>query len=93
MPTKGEYLLKIEPELHKITNTVIGPGKYNTENKYYIYKDGDIEKLTLNKKHILEIVNSKESLVIKYVKSNRLSFSSEEDIVKIFQFYDSQSNE
>lgn len=88
-----EYLLKIEPELHKITNTVIGPGKYNTENKYYIYKDGDIEKLTLNKKHILEIVNSKESLVIKYVKSNRLSFSSEEDIVKIFQFYDSQSNE
>jgi hypothetical protein len=86
-----EYLLKIEPELHKITNTVIGPGKYKIEDKYYVYKDGEISKLNLNKKQILEILKKYKSEVLKYTKDYHLSFSDEEDVIKIFNFYNNQS--
>ncbi|MGZ0014997.1 hypothetical protein [Yeosuana sp. AK3] len=84
-----KHILKVEPERHKITNTVIGPGRYEIESKYYIYKNNELNKLVLNKKYILEMLAAKNSLISKYQKDYKLSYSKEEDVIKIFQYYNS----
>lgn len=83
-----EYFAKIEPELHKITSTVIGPGKYVIENKFYLYKNRNLEKIWLSKKNVLKIVDSEKSLVLKQARKRKLSFSKEKDIIEIFKYYD-----
>ncbi|MDO7170715.1 hypothetical protein [Mariniflexile sp. AS56] len=87
-----QFILKTEPELHKITNTIIGPGKYKIEYKYHIYKNGDMVKLNLNKKHVLEVMGSIKPLVLKHVKNNKLSYTKEGDVIKILQYFDTQLN-
>lgn len=84
-----EYTVKIEPELHKITSTVIGPGKYKKESKYFYYEKGILKKIKLKKKDILKVLSSKKGKVLEYVKGYKLSFNKEKDIIKIFKFYDS----
>ncbi|WP_339917019.1 hypothetical protein [Yeosuana marina] len=83
-----EYSVKIEPELHIITSTVIGPGKYVIEDEFYLYKNGNLEKLWLNKRNVLKMLNSEKSLILKQAKNCKLSFSKEKDIVEIFKYYD-----
>ncbi|MDN3492640.1 hypothetical protein [Winogradskyella bathintestinalis] len=83
-----EYIVKIEPELHLITNTVIGPGKYVTEEHLYLYKNDAIEKFWPNKKNVLNVLNSEKSAVVKYKKNRKLSYTKEEDLVQMFQYYD-----
>jgi hypothetical protein len=82
------YSLEIVPEKHKITNTIIGPGKYEIKSEYFLNYNGNLEKFKLRKKDILNKSNSRKNIVIRYVKNNKLSFSKEEDVIKIFNFLD-----
>ena len=82
------YSLKVVPEKHKITNTVIGPGKYEIENDYFLINNGKLSGIKLRKKDILQHVNTKKDKVSKYVKDHKLSYSKERDIVKIFEHFE-----
>ncbi len=84
-----EYFVEIKPELHIITSTVIGPGKYVIEDKFYLYTtNSGLSKFWLSKKNVLKMVNSKKSLVLKQARKRKLSFSKEKDIIEIFKYYD-----
>ena len=84
-----EYSVKVEPELHIITSTVIGPGKYVIEDKFYIFKNNKLDKFWLSKKNTLKMLSSQKQLILKHSKNNKLSYSKENDIVEIFKYYDS----
>jgi hypothetical protein len=83
-----EYTVKIEPKLHIITSTVIGPGKYKKGSKYFYYENGKLNEIKLRKKDIIEVLNLKKDKVLKYVKSQNLSYTNEKDVIEIFKFYD-----
>lgn len=64
--------------------------EYIDDHDYYFVNDtGNIEKIRLGKKSILSVLNNKEGEVKKYASENNISFSDEEDIVKLLTFYDS----
>lgn len=54
---------------------------------YFIYNGNNLEKIKLNKKKILKLINPKNVRAIKkYIKSNNFSYSIEKDVVKILIF-------
>ncbi|MCK0125454.1 hypothetical protein MWU76_13735 [Gelidibacter sp. F2691] len=83
-----EHIAVEKPELHHITSTVIGPGKYVFEDKYYLFTNNELLSFWPSKKNILDAVDSEKSAVNQQVKTQKWSFSKEEDIIKIFKYYD-----
>jgi len=83
-----EHIAVEKPELHPITSTVIGPGKYVFEEKYYLFTNNELLSFWPSKKNILDAVDSEKSAVNQQVKAQKWSFSKEEDIIKIFKYYD-----
>ena len=56
---------------------------------YYLKDDSGINTFIMKKNKILKLLNKKESgseEVLRYVKSNKLSFKREEDVVKILDY-------
>lgn len=87
------HTVEIEPERHKITNVIIGPGSYINTADYYINdSNSGVKKITLKKKEILKILASKKAPITKFAKDNRLSYAKEKDVIKIFQYYNSINN-
>lgn len=59
-------------------------GAFDKKTKFYILKDGQIQKVFRNKKKILEFFNSKE--LEQFVKKGKIKFKKDEDLVKAFEF-------
>ena len=56
---------------------------------YYLKDDSGINTFIMKKNKILKLLNKKETgseEVLRYVKSNKLSFKREEDVVKILDY-------
>lgn len=63
-------------------NTIVRQG-----SNYYVVSDGTAEKVTLSRKGILSVMKDKQKDVEAYVKEKDVNFKSEEDVVRLFQFY------
>lgn len=64
--------------------------EYSINNSYYIRNSqGEINKIRLNKKSILEILNDKVTEIKKFVSDNKLKYDKEQDAKRIFEFYNS----
>lgn len=59
------------------------------QDYYFVNYSGNIEKIRLGKKSVLSVLNNKEAEIKKYAAENSISFSDEEDIVKLLTFFDS----
>ena len=54
---------------------------------YYVKNGKDITKISLRKKPILELLKDKKNMVMAYAKKYNLSFKKENDLEKIFNYY------
>jgi len=72
-------------------NPAFGTGEKNTlvsvVSEYYIVSDGKPEKINPGKKAFVSLMKDKEAEVESYIKSNNPNFKSEDDIVRLLQFY------
>lgn len=66
------------------------PKEWKVRTNYYVKnKNGIYVKSKLNKKQLLEVMDDKSSELKSYTKSKKLSFSDEDDVVKILAYYHS----
>lgn len=64
--------------------------KYVKKEKFFCKtSDKEFTEIDLKKKPILKLLGDKSKLVEKYASGSKLSFSTEKDLCKIFQYYDS----
>ncbi len=63
--------------------------KFYTTTFYYINKGDDFNKIKLKKKDILLLFNDKVDLVRNYIKENKLSYTNEKNVIKLFNHYNS----
>lgn len=55
-------------------------------DKYYIGKDGQIEKINLKKNTILKIFPEKRKAIKTYIKTNNTQFSNETSVIKLIEY-------
>ena len=68
----------------------VAPTLKRTEDKFYIgYKNNMANELPSRKNDVLSLFSGKSKDVKKYAKTNKLSFSKKDDLIKIFTYYNS----
>lgn len=70
---------------------VVKASKFVREEELYIVKEGQIIRIKRKKSAVLEALSDKASMIAEFVKSNRLDYSVESDLVKILEFYDRET--
>ena len=72
-------------------NPAFGTGEKNTivsvVSDYYVVSNGKTEKINPGKKTFVSLMKDKESEIESYIKSSNPNFKSEDDIVRLFEFY------
>ncbi|MBV1888442.1 MAG: hypothetical protein KUG51_04055 [Urechidicola sp.] len=64
------------------------PQEYKERDRYFIKDNkGKYIKTKLSKKSILKILNDKEPELKSFIKSNKINFKKEHDIVKLLDYY------
>ncbi|MFD1258525.1 hypothetical protein ACFQ3S_17090 [Mucilaginibacter terrae] len=66
-------------------NTVVK--KYQEYNNYYIFKDNKIAKLENPKKTLYALAGAKKTDIDNYLKSNSINFKRDEDLARLFDYY------
>ena len=84
--------IRIEVEqgvLNPMTQTMISEDKYVKVFNYYLYINNKYTKIKLSKSDILKQLVDKKDALKEFASKNDLSFSKEEDVIKIMKHYDS----
>lgn len=71
----------------KAFNSATVTRRYDTDKNYYSFKDEKIIRLKRTKQNVLETLADQKEAVEKFISNNRLSIKSDQDLVKIFSFY------
>lgn len=69
-----------------LTQTDLTPRRYVIKNEYKILQNNVLKEFKLSKKFIVNLFPEKKNLILKYVDDNNLSYSKEEDMVKILNY-------
>ena len=75
--------------INPMTNVVVSDAVYTHVFSYYLYVNGKEVKIKLNKNDILNVLSDKKNEIKDFVLSNKLTYSKEEDVYKILEYYDS----
>ena len=87
---KGFDIDILKGYFNPVTQQYEGNDKYKIYYKYlFKVSKSEFVIIDLKKKSILKLLGDKSILVEKYASEMKLSFSSEKDLCKIFQYYDS----
>ena len=62
--------------------------RFNSHRNYYLIKNGKSKLLKLKKKAILGFFPRHKTTLEKYAKKKRLKWSSEKDMIHLFQYYE-----
>lgn len=84
--------IRIEVEqgvLNPMTQTMISEDKYVKVFNYYLYINNKYTKIKLSKSDILKQLVDKKDALKEFASKNDLSFSKEDDVIKIMKHYDS----
>jgi len=85
---KGFKLVHKEAFINPMTNALIAEAKNDIVEKYYCkISDKEFIQFDLKKKSVLILMEDKSSLIAKFVSESNLSYSSENDLIKIFNYY------
>lgn len=71
--------------------SVVKSSKFVREEELYIVKEEQIRRIKRKKSAVLEALSDKASTIAEFVKSNRLDYSVESDLIKILEFYDQET--
>ena len=72
-----------------MTKEKMSDDKIVIKSTYYIERNSQLEETKLNKYSILKLMSDKKSEVKGFLKDNKVSFRHEEDVKKIFVYYNS----
>lgn len=91
---KKTLMKKIELELldgnyNTIMNVGSKDSRYTKRTEYYYAENGKVKKIRKGKKNILNILEDKKDIIANYAKDNKLKYNSDDDLKKIFNYYDS----
>jgi len=87
---KGFELELIKSRISPMTSEVLARAKYIINDKFfYRLNDAAFVLLEPKKKNILNLFKDKSAQIEKYVKDNKMGYSTENDLYRIFRFYDS----
>lgn len=73
--------------VNPMTLQKMGKDKVVIKSNYYVEKDGKIEEFKLKKSSLLNLMANKKNEVKSFIKENKLSTSKDEDLAKIFQYF------
>lgn len=73
----------------KAFNSATVTRRFDTDKSYYSFKDGKMIRLKRTKQSVLETLADQKDAVEKFISNNKLSIKSDQDLVKIFSFYNS----
>lgn len=76
-----------EREFNPLIQEKFEKAKYIQRDSYYFLVNGKYEKNKLEKKILLKYLNDKENLIKEFVSKNKLSYTSEEGVKKILNYY------
>jgi len=86
---KGFYTELTKPRLNPMTQEMISKSKYLLKEKFVIrFGEGNFDEIDMKKKAILKGMGDKSTLVERFASDSKLSFNSEKDLYRIFQYYD-----
>lgn len=86
---KGYKLIFKEAFINPMTNAVISEAKSVIIEKYFCkVSDKEFMQFDLKKKVVLKLIEDKASQIEKFVSDSKLNYSSEKDLIKIFNYYD-----
>ena len=74
---------------NKSYNSATTEKKFTDNTIYYVFKDGAMKKFKPSKKDFLELLPTKAIEIETFMKKEKLDFKSNDDLVKIFEFYSS----
>lgn len=87
---KGFKLAISYARTNSLTQLPQGADKFDVQNEYFVKKnEGTIEKIKLNKKNVLKLVEDKVFEIEQYTKKTKLDYSRYEDVIKILTYYES----
>lgn len=89
----GKVLALKKPIKSIVENTPYGAAKVqkivvNSEH-YFIFKNGQIEKIKKDKKDLLNALSDKKDLLITFIKDRELNFKADDDIRTLLDYYNS----
>ena len=85
---KGFKLIHKEAFINPMTNALISEAKDEIKEKYYCkISDKEFVQFDLKKKSVLILMEDKYSLITKFVSESNLSYNSENDLIKIFNYF------
>jgi hypothetical protein len=86
---KGYKLIFKEAFINPMTNAVISEAKSVIIEKYFCkVSNNEFLQLDLKRKAVLKLMGDKSSQIDKFVSDSKLSYGSETDLIKIFNYYD-----
>ncbi|MDD5152208.1 MAG: hypothetical protein PHC28_17310 [Flavobacterium sp.] len=85
------YAVKLVDEvINPMTKELISNARYEKKNRYFCkINENEITEIVLKRKQILKLFGDKMKEVEAYVSKSKLSYTSEKDLLQIFQYYDS----
>ena len=88
---KISFLKSMRKIIHEEKDPLSGEIKkeFRLYEDYYFYAKGEIKRIKKDKDFILGFMNDKENLVQDFVKNNKVSFKSMDDIKKLVDYYNS----
>lgn len=84
--------------LKKSSKTVLENRPYNSAtieksfldaSEYFMLQNDKIQKLRLTKKVLLSLFGDKSSQLADFMKKEKIDFKNDEDLIKVFKYYDS----
>ncbi|AUC82308.1 hypothetical protein [Lacinutrix sp. Bg11-31] len=87
---KGYIGKVIKGKVNPMTKKMMTMNRLKISNIYFITKNNKTAiEINLKKSNILSILNDKKNEITKFVKSEKLSYKKEEDVIKIIKRYNS----
>jgi hypothetical protein len=84
---RKDYVSILEGSFNQMTQRKITKDKYVIKTNYFSFSKGKINNFKLKKGDVLSLFKDQKSKVKNFVKKNKLSYRQEEDVMKLFEFY------
>lgn len=75
--------------VNPMTQKKLNEDKISINSSYYVDRDGSLEEIKLKKSTVLKLMSDKKDELKSFLSENKLSFKEDNDIKKIFSYYNS----
>jgi len=73
----------------KAFNSATITRRFDTDKSYYVFKNEGMIRLKRTKSGILDVLSDKKEFIEKFVSDNKLTIKSDDDLAKVFTYYNS----